>query len=122
MKYFLNLAIVICAAITGQCQRMMQGVVLNANNNEPIAGATVQVKDSSYSVVCDDEGKFSIQLRAGIILEISAIGYTKQFFTPGNQKQVSVFMVSAEKEIDAVVVSGTLKPVRKSDSPVAVEV
>ncbi|OSZ77465.1 TonB-dependent receptor [Chitinophagaceae bacterium IBVUCB2] len=103
-------------------QRALHGEVVDVNTGEPVAGATVSTSDSIRSVLCNEKGKFSIQLSESGFLRITAIGYESKLVAAGNKEHLVVLLVSAQKELDAVVVTGTMKPVKKLESPVAVEV
>src|SRR5438552_138505 len=52
----------------------VSGVVTNVSN-QPIAGATITVKQSNTSVATDADGKFSIQANSGQTLVVSIVGY-----------------------------------------------
>lgn len=103
-------------------QLVVHGEVVDIVSHEPIYGATVSTSDSVRTVLSDEKGKFSIHLSALGLLRISAIGYETKFASPDSKKGVMVLLTPIQKELDAVVVSGTLKPVKKLESPVAVEV
>src|SRR5688572_29063944 len=103
-------------------QRTIHGDVLNGQTGEPIAGATVSLQDSSHSVLCDDKGKFSIVLHSSVSLLITAVGYESKLFTPNNKDHIVFLLSPLQQEMDAVVVTGTMRPVRKLESPIAVEV
>lgn len=103
-------------------QRIVHGEVLDVATGEPVAAATISTSDSIRSVLCNEKGKFSIQLSGSGLLNISAVGYENKVVTAGNKEHLVVLLVSTQKELDAVVVTGTMKPVKKLESPVAVEV
>jgi outer membrane receptor for ferrienterochelin and colicins len=53
---------------------------------------------------------------------VSSSGYDGLTVVPGNKEFISVALLPQQKELDAVVVSGTMRAVRKLESPVPVEV
>lgn len=114
--------LLLLAAVTLQAQRTVHGDVLNSHTGEPVAGATVSLKDSSLAVLCNERGKFTIEIRPGHSLLISAAGFEPLSFTPGSKEHISILLTPLQKEMDAVVVSGTMRPVKKLESPVPVEV
>jgi len=122
MKQYLLILFFLLPAFSAPCQRIIHGDVVNGATGEPVPRATVSLQDTSRSVLCDEKGKFLIQVTSSISLIVTAIGYEPKSFTPGNKDHVIILLTSQQKELDAVVVTGTMKPVRKLESPVAVEV
>src|SRR5687768_5451750 len=123
MKQNLLLIVAVLSGFVAAAQKTFHGSVLNAGTGEPLAGATIQLTDSSRSVVCDANGKFSIQVPATASILISATGYETKTFLPASKVRHVVLLISPlEKEIDAVVVTGTMRAVKKMESPVAIEV
>ena len=55
----------------------VSGVVLD-ENNEPLIGATITIKDANRGVATDINGEFKISAQKGDVLEVSYIGYLKQ--------------------------------------------
>ena len=55
----------------------VSGVVLD-ENNEPLIGATITIKDTKRGVATDINGEFKISAQKGDVLEVSYIGYLKQ--------------------------------------------
>lgn len=122
MKHFIIIVFFSLLTFSVLGQRKIQGEVVDASTRESIPGATVSLQDSSRSVLCDEKGKFLIETFAMPSLFITAVGYEAKSFTPGNKNHVIILLVPQQKEMDAVVVTGTMKPVKKLESPVAVEV
>lgn len=79
--------------------------VVTDQNGDPIIGVTVLVKESSNGVITDLDGRYSIQLEEGSILQFSYIGYVaQQRKVEGNT--VNVRLVEDAKVLDDVVVVG----------------
>ena len=108
-------------AAAAQAQQRYHGTVTNQQNGEPVAGATIRSSDSSITVMSDANGKFSLSTTVPG-LTVSASGFQTQPFFPSGSGHQLVVLVPVQKELDAVVVSGTLRPVKKLESPVPVEV
>ncbi len=121
MKRILLLAMVLVSGFQGFSQRVIQGEVRNAMSGETIPGATIQLPDSSQ-VVCNGEGKFTITVPDSAYLVATATGFDPATVKAGHRAYLVINMHPQQKELDAVVVTGTLRAVRKSESPVAVEV
>src|SRR5690606_1183994 len=112
----------LASCVASPAQRVINGSVVNTANGEGVAGATVQLSDSSRSVACDANGKFSIETPSAASLVVSATGFATKTITPDSKGHITILLTPFEKEIDAVVVTGTMKAVSKLESPVAVEV
>jgi outer membrane receptor for ferrienterochelin and colicins len=121
MKTFL-LFLVGLISFEATAQRTVNGDVINSQTGEVVAGATIRTIDSIFTTQCDDRGKFSLILNEGQSLVITAIGFEKQMVSPGNKDHLRIQLNPLQKELDGVVVSGTMRPVKKLDSPVPVEV
>ena len=122
MKQILALLLGVFFSLNVWSQRTLQGMVLSVATGEPVAGATIQRGDSSQSVSCDGQGKFSIQLPANDSLIISAVGYELKKILLSAKDNVTILLSPTQKEIDAVVVTGTMRAMSKLESPVSVEV
>lgn len=86
------------------------GFVVSADNNEPIVGASVLIKDTSVGVITDLDGHFSLQNvpSTARYLQISYVGMQKQdvLIKPG---PIKVVMKSDAEILQEVVVTGMTK-------------
>ena len=80
MKRFL-LLLSVCMLTFGQVwaqSQTIRGTVLNAADDEPIVGASVQAKGTSNGTITDYDGKFALEVEPGATLTISFIGLVSQ--------------------------------------------
>ena len=119
MKGFL-LLISIMGSFSIAAQRSIHGQLLHQLTAEPVAGATI-IAGSGGTVISDQQGKFSINTGADSII-VTAVGFEKKTILLDNREHLLILLQPSQKEMDAVVVSGTLRAVKKTDSPVPVEV
>ena len=80
MKKFL-LVLSVCFIAFGQVLAQSQtisGTVLNAADDEPIIGASVQVKGTSKGTITDVDGKFTLEVAPNSVLVVSFIGMATQ--------------------------------------------
>ena len=94
-------------------------------NGKPLESASIIIKDSSFGTTTDDEGLFKIQFSNidNPKLLISYLGKKSIVFPIlSNIEELGIIELKLDESLDEVVVSGTLKPVSKLDSPVPVEV
>lgn len=90
------------------------------SDGKPISGATVQVKGTSLGVSANDAGVFSINVPASATsLTFSGIGFVSQDVRIGNNTVINVSLVSSDKSLDEVVVTG-YQTVRKKDVAAAI--
>lgn len=73
-------------------------------NGEAVIGATIKVKGSTVGAVTDVDGNFTIEAPIGAELEISSIGYTKQFVKAKNDLVVT--LKDDSQTLDELVVVG----------------
>jgi outer membrane receptor for ferrienterochelin and colicins len=94
----------------------------------PASFASVILEQSPYAAMADSAGNFSIKnIIAGTYnITVSSAGHhtlTKKIkIKEAEEVSIDFELHSTSKELDAIVVSGTLKEVRRLESPVAVEV
>jgi TonB-linked SusC/RagA family outer membrane protein len=104
MKKFL-LVLSVCMITFGQVLAQSQtisGTVLNAGDNQPVIGASVQVKGTSKGTITDVDGKFSIEAEPEAILVVSFIGMTTQEVAAKNG--VVINLSEDTKQLDEVMV------------------
>lgn len=95
------------------------GVVVDAETGETLIGATVRVEGTQQGVMCDDEGRFVLDLPKGqrYTLTISYIGYEKQTITSDKikaGKPLRIQLKSVSNTMTDVVVTGVYE--RKKES------
>lgn len=92
----------------------IEGVVTDANDGEPLIGASIKIVGTNTGIITDLDGKFTIpNCNEDTQLEISYIGYQKQLIKVGNKKLLHIKLFSENNLNEVVVVGyGTMK---KSD-------
>src|SRR5699024_12811682 len=85
-------------------QQNMTGQVLEMNTNQPIAGATVKVKNKDIVEQTNEDGEFSIEGIIGDVLVVTSVGYQseehKVEFAFGN----IIYSTNIKEALDEVVV------------------
>lgn len=104
----------------------LKGRVLDVQTSEPLAFATVQMPELSGGALTDTAGFFTLQVPESfekIKIAVSLVGYVRQSIVlKTNEKEVEIRLAPDESNLKEVVVTGTIKEMRKADSPVPVEV
>jgi len=100
----------------------IQGIVLS--DEGPLPGARIELRAAGRSLVTDGKGRFSGKsLPCGPTeLTVHMIGYEPLVQTVNVESALRLRLKPTASGLEEVVVSGTLKPVRRLESPVAVEV
>lgn len=81
------------------------GTVTDAKDDSPIPGVSVLVKGTGKGTITDFDGKFSLAVKAGEILQFSFIGYATQEFTLGEQTNISIKLREDVTSLSEVVVT-----------------
>jgi len=107
-----------------QAQNSVKGYIKSEGN--VVANATISLNNNKQ--VSDSAGYFEFQsLEAGKYgLTVSMIGFESFYrnihLSPGELKEITIDLQQGAASLDAVVVTGTMKPVTRLESPIAVEV
>src|SRR6059058_4469826 len=101
---FLMLLIVMLPSLGMAQQRNISGTV-RAENQTPLEGVTVSVKNTTRVTQTDANGSFSIQAATGETLVITYVGYASQELKVNNSSVVSVTMNASGNNMNEVVVT-----------------
>ena len=86
--------------------KKITGVVKDAHG-EPVIGANVTVKgQSSIGTITDIDGRFTLDVPADAVLQISYIGFASQDIDVGNQRELVIALKEDTEMLDEVVVVG----------------
>ena len=85
-------------------QTHITGVVISADDNEPVIGALVKVLGTTDGTQTDVDGKFELKVPAGAMLEFSYVGMTSKKVKAA--PEMRVVLESANKTLQEVVVVG----------------
>ncbi|WP_165749941.1 TonB-dependent receptor [Cellulophaga sp. Z1A5H] len=128
MPILKNILITLCFASTFAAisqESKITGTVLDKNTTVPFAN--ILIASSTQGTSSDENGKFSFNLKPGsYTLKVSAIGYQQKIktitVTENTTSNVEINLIAQSEQLEEMVVTGTLKAVSRSDSPVPVEV
>lgn len=106
MKKFLLLLVTVVLAISASAQTLnVKGVVLQASDEEPIAGATVKAKGTTIGTMTDANGEFTLTIPASVkYLEVSYVGMFP--LEVAVKPNLRILMEESENVLDEVVVTG----------------
>jgi outer membrane receptor for ferrienterochelin and colicins len=100
---------------------------ITSTNGEPIPYANVYVRNSKIGAVSDENGFYTLSniKEKTFTIIVSSIGYktkTAKIILKNTESITKNFILSDDESLDEIVISGTLRPVSKTNSPVSVEV
>lgn len=78
--------------------------VVRGNDGEPAIGANVIIKGTTNGTITDLDGRFSLEVPPGGILQISYIGYNTLDIPVGNRTSIDITLKEDTKALDEVVV------------------
>jgi len=88
---------------------------VTARNTNPVAGATIALKNSSQAVASDVNGKFTLNINDNAVVIISAIGYKSQTITIAGNYNLKVILEEDVSNLDEVVVTGLSTSVKRKN-------
>ena len=93
--------------------RTVNGIVIDANDREPVIGAYVVVKGAGEAAITDVDGKFSVKVTGNnAVLQVSFVGYSDREVLVGDLGYIEIKLGSDNTLEEAVVVgAGTQKKV-----------
>jgi outer membrane receptor for ferrienterochelin and colicins len=115
------LLILVSPALHSQVMRCV--TIFDRSSSEPIAAATVIAGDSIEPLVADANGKICLpQQTAKLRLTVSATGYKAVTIDWPQNNNSTIYMDRSDGNLGEVVVTGTMREVKRIASPVPVEV
>ncbi len=120
---FLLLTLLCLSAVTAFGQKTIKGTITDADNKEPLIGASVTVKGTTKGATTDVNGTYSVEVEKGATtLVFSFVGYTSKDVSIGESSTIDVAL-SSGATLNNVVIVGSRAPGRtNTQSAVAVDV
>lgn len=88
-----------------QADFKLSGIVTD-KSGEPIIGANVVIKGTNRGTVTDLDGRYTLEVRTGAVLQISYIGYLTQEVTVNGPKPLTIRLTEDTQSLEEVVVVG----------------
>lgn len=86
-------------------KKNITGVVID-ENDEPVIGANVVIKGTTIGTITDFDGRFSLEVSTGDVIEIRYVGYVQQSVVIDAQTSLSIKLIEDRQALDEVVVIG----------------
>lgn len=104
-------------------QSTVEGLVLDAKTNQPLAGVNVVVQSTNQGTTTDFDGKFKLgKIKNGDNLVFSFIGYKSETVQYTGQSSITVSMSEEANQLQEVVVQVGYGAVKKKDATGSVAV
>jgi TonB-linked SusC/RagA family outer membrane protein len=106
-KLLANLIVFLFFASPGFAQdTILSGKVMEKEKNTPLAGVSIQVKNSPGGVTTDSNGNFSIHVRPGNSLLFTYTGFETAEYTVNKERDITIVMTASLNTMQDVVVVG----------------
>ena len=117
MRRFLSLftMLMLCGVLAFAQSRVVSGKVTDSDGN-PVPFATVKIKGSKVGLSADQNGAFSLNVKPGDVLEISAASFKTLEVPVGSQSILNTVMEKGGTELKEVVVTGAFGTKRAARS------
>lgn len=93
------------ATASSQASRKITGVI-KGEDGEPIVGANVVEKGTTNGTITDIDGRFSLEVTVGTVLQVSYIGYNTQDIKIIDKASYDIILTEDTKALDEVIVVG----------------
>ena len=90
------------------------GVVMAADEPDPVIGANVMIKGSTVGTITDFDGNFELQAKVGDVLQVSYMGYKNSEITIQNSSPLRITLQPDNVQLQEVVAIG-YGTMKKSD-------
>ena len=106
---YVLLAFTLLTVVTPQTveaqDRTLTGTILAEDSKSPLPGVTIRVKGTRRLAQTDANGKFSIRVNTGEVLQISSVGYETTDIKVGSSETIGLNLKTADNTLGEVVVT-----------------
>ncbi len=102
-KLLISLSLIVFFSFAASSQTV-SGTVTDGNN-KPLAGVTVQVKNTPKATVTDNAGLFQINAGGTDVLVLSSVGYASQEIIISGRNSITISLSEGSRTMDEVVVT-----------------
>lgn len=101
--------------ISAQQQKQVSGKVTEAGTGNPLPGVNITVVGTTYGVISDADGRYSIRVDSSDKLVFSFIGMESQIIDIGDKTTINVQMMETSQELEGVTVVAFGQQLRNKD-------
>ena len=114
-KLLLMLVMVFSFTIINAQEKVVTGLVTDANDGMGIPGVSIVVKGTTIGTTTDIDGKYTLSVDANATIIYSFVGYRSQEIVVGSQSQINVILSIETENLSEIVIVG-YGQVRKEDA------
>lgn len=124
MKSAIRIAILLLLPIAAVCQTISVSCrVKDAATNEPVAFANIVESGTQNGIAANEHGQFTLQVSSHSRIVISSTGYKTDTLQLSDKNSLTDILLNASSgNLNEVVISGTMRQISKTESPIPVEV
>ncbi|MBE2229100.1 MAG: SusC/RagA family TonB-linked outer membrane protein [Chitinophagaceae bacterium] len=86
-------------------ERTITGTIVAEDSKAPLAGVTVRVKGTRKITQTDANGKFTLRVSPGEVIQVSYVGYVTTDIKPGDSGTLGISLKTADNTMGEVVVT-----------------
>jgi outer membrane receptor protein involved in Fe transport len=121
-KFFTYILFLLFVSAGAFAQRSsIKGKVTDAENQKPLAGASVAVKGKVAGTITNADGNFELNTPVPVTLVISMVGYERQEIVVNNETSLTIALKAGAEDLNQVVVSASRIEESILRSPVSIE-
>lgn len=122
--FHIFIAILSLPQALGQANASFRGFVKDAKTGEPLIGASVGVKGTTYGTATDYEGAFKLTIPQPfpVVITVTYVGYIKQEITVGSgNKPIEIKLKENSRELKEVAIKDSRVTQKQKQAPLTIE-
>ena len=105
-KSLLVLLVMFCFSAHAQQVKTISGKVISKADGQPVPGVNILIVGTTTGTSTDFDGKYTIEAKAGDVLQFSYVSFKNQVITVGESNTIDVSLEEDTNTLDEIVVIG----------------
>lgn len=105
MKRLVSFLCMLCTVPSLQAQEKTVTGTVTDLAGQPLSGASIKIKGTNRGTTADDDGKFTVRIKPGGVLMVSAIDFAPQQVTVGDNPVITIKLTRADAQLSEVIVT-----------------
>lgn len=105
-KTLLVLLVMFCFSVHAQQAKTISGKVISKADGQPVPGVNILIVGTTTGTSTDFDGKYTIEAKAGDVLQFSYVSFKNQVITVGESNTIDVSLEEDTNTLDEIVVIG----------------
>ncbi|MBN1414653.1 MAG: TonB-dependent receptor [Bacteroidales bacterium] len=106
IKRVFTLLVLFSVTLLSNAQITVSGIVTASDSQEPLIGATIQIKGTTLGTTTDINGRYNIEVPSDGILVFSYMGYVSEEVDVNNRNVIDITLQTSVEDISEIVVVG----------------